>query len=62
MQEAAAPDQLIASMVANGCASATVWISSNGALIGYLPGAPAFVNQAFPSSVPAGTPFIVNCD
>ena len=59
--EAAAPDQLIASVQAIGCANAAVWITSNGAFIGYLAGAPAFVNQSFPASLAAGSPFLVSC-
>jgi len=62
VQEAAAPEQVIASVVAGGCQQASVWIASNGSFIGYLPGAPSFVNQAFPSSLAAGTPFVVVCD
>ncbi|MDA0352169.1 MAG: CAP domain-containing protein [Chloroflexi bacterium] len=61
VQETAAPEQLIASVAAKGCTRATVWITLNGAFIGYLPGAPGFVNSDFPLSLPAGTPFIVSC-
>lgn len=62
VQQSAAPDQLIASVQANGCQQPSVWITESGAFIGYLPGAPTFVNSAFPASLPSGTPFIVKCE
>lgn len=61
VQEPAAAEQLIASVEANGCEQASVWITSNGQFIGFVAGAPAFVNQGFPASIPAGSPFIVVC-
>ncbi len=61
VQEPAAPSQLVASVAAEGCQGPTVWITSDGAFIGYVPGAPAFVNQAFPTSLAPGTPFVVTC-
>jgi uncharacterized protein YkwD len=61
VQETAAPDQLVATVAANGCQVPTVWITSDGSFIGYLPGAPSFVNQAFPASLAPGTPFVVTC-
>ena len=61
VQAPAAPDQLIAAVEAAGCKQPSIWITQNGAFVGYLPGAPAFVNQSFPASLAAGTPFIVNC-
>lgn len=61
VQETAAPAQLVASVSAGGCQGPTVWITSDGAFIGYVPGAPAFVNQAFPASLAPGTPFVVTC-
>lgn len=61
-QEAASPAQLIATVQVNGgCANAAVWITSDGAFIGYLAGAPAFVNKGFPVLLPAGSPFLVSC-
>ena len=61
VQEAATPDQLVATVAAAGCQVPTVWITSSGSFLGYLPGAPAFVNAGFPASLPAGTPFIASC-
>ena len=61
VQETAAPAQVVASVAANGCQGPTVWITSDGSFIGYLPGAPSFVNQAFPTSLAPGTPFVVTC-
>jgi hypothetical protein len=61
VQETAAPEQLIASVELNGCTHASVWITANGRFIGYVAGAPAFVNQGFPASVAAGSPFVVIC-
>jgi len=61
VQEDATPDQIILSVQDSGCTNTSVWITINGTFIGYLAGAPAFVNQSFPSSLSAGTPFIVSC-
>ena len=61
-EETAGPNELIASVEANGCQGASVWITSNGSFIGYVSGAPAFVNQSFPALLPAKTPFVVRCD
>lgn len=61
VQEDATPDQIILSVQDSGCTKASVWITVNGTFIGYLAGAPAFVNQNFPASLSAGTPLIVSC-
>jgi len=61
VQEDATPEQLVATVQAAGCVNATIWISEAGQLIGYLPGAPSFVNRDFPPSVAASTPFIASC-
>lgn len=60
-QEDATPAQLVATVQAAGCAQASLWISEAGQLIGYIPGAPSFVNSEFPGALPAGTVFIANC-
>jgi len=60
-QEDATPGQLVATVQAAGCAKPTLWISQVGQLIGYIPGAPSFVNREFPVSIAAGTAFIANC-
>lgn len=52
---------LISGLAARGCTAASVWLVTGGAMQGYLAGAPAFVNAAFPSSVSSGTPFIAVC-
>lgn len=54
-------DGVIAGLSQRGCAAASIWVVTTGSLTGYLAGAPAFVNAAFPASVTAGTPFIAVC-
>lgn len=60
-QEDATPEQLVATVQASGCTKSSLWISEAGQLVGYIPGAPSFVNRDFPTSVAAGTVFIANC-
>lgn len=59
--EDATPGQLIATVQAAGCAKPSLWIPQAGQLVGYIPGAPSFVNRDFPASIAAGTAFITNC-
>jgi uncharacterized protein YkwD len=61
VQEQAEPGQLVASVLAAGCLSPAVWVAQNGTLVGFVAGAPSFVNASFPTSLPAGTPFMVSC-
>lgn len=58
---AATPSTLITALVAQGCAPVSVSITSGGAFVVYIPGAPDFVNQAFPADLAAGTGFVVRC-
>lgn len=44
----------ISQMAAQANAAASIFVTVNGQLIGYIPGAPAFVNQAFVSTYPSG--------
>jgi uncharacterized protein YkwD len=60
-QQDGTPQQLVATVQASGCVNASLWISQAGQLVGYIDGAPAFVNGDFPTSVAAGTVFIVSC-
>ena len=60
-QEDATPAQLVATVQAAGCINASLWVSQGGLLVGYIPGAPSFVNREFPDEVSAGTIFIANC-
>lgn len=60
-------DQLIATASDRGCAVVSVWSSVNGSLIGYISGAPSFVNLRWRTEVTdgalaAGTPLVVVCD
>ncbi|MDA0270516.1 MAG: matrixin family metalloprotease [Chloroflexi bacterium] len=55
------PPQLIAQLAAAGCDARLLAITSGGRFLMYVPGAPAFVNAAFPSSLGAGSPFIYHC-
>ncbi|TAJ20323.1 MAG: CAP domain-containing protein [Dehalococcoidia bacterium] len=52
---------IIAGLQSRGCSATSVWLVTSGAMRGYLAGAPAFVNTAFPSSVASGTAFIAVC-
>jgi uncharacterized protein YkwD len=61
VQENASADQLVATALQGGCTRPAIWITDAGAFVGYLAGAPSFVNQAFPASIPSGTPFIMSC-
>lgn len=55
------PEQIISTAALQGCAAASIWIDGGGALLGYIAGAPAFVNAAFPGNVTSGTPLLVVC-
>lgn len=60
-------DQLISTASDRGCAVVSVWSSVNGSLIGYISGAPSFVNLRWRTEVtagalPAGTPLVIVCD
>lgn len=52
---------LISGLATRGCTAASVWLVTGGAMQGYLAGAPAFVNAAFPVSVTSGTAFVAVC-
>lgn len=54
-------EQVVTTARAAGCNRPSVWISEGGRLLGYLSGAPAFVNAAFPSELPAASPILLSC-
>ncbi|RJQ11240.1 MAG: CAP domain-containing protein [Dehalococcoidia bacterium] len=54
-------DGVIAGLSQRGCSAASIWLVTGGSLVGYLAGAPSFVNAGFPASVAASTPFIAVC-
>ena len=58
---AATPAELTASLADLGCAAVGIAIAEGGAWLIHIPGAPAFVNAAFPASLPAGQLFLVRC-
>ena len=60
-QEDSTPAQLVAAVQAGGCVNPSLWLAQAGQLVGYIHGAPSFVNNAFPASVVAGTGFLVSC-
>ena len=60
-QEDATPAQLVATVQASGCVNPALWVSQAGQLVGYIDGAPSFVNRDFPATVVAGTIFIASC-
>ena len=59
------PTQLFAAADSRGCTATAAWLSSGGSLIGYLRGAPTFVNESFVSRFPGGvlpsTPLLLVC-
>lgn len=55
------PEGVIAGLSARGCTASSIWLVTSATLVGYLAGAPAFVNAAFPTSIAAGTPFVAVC-
>ncbi len=57
----ATPAQLLVALVGQGCAPVSFAVTQGGSFITYIPGAPAFVNAAFPTSMDAGTGFAVRC-
>lgn len=59
-------EQVLSGATAAGCTLQSFWVTQNGVLVGYLAGAPVFVNSAFvalyPQNVPQNTPMLVSCD
>ncbi|TAK77221.1 MAG: CAP domain-containing protein [Dehalococcoidia bacterium] len=58
---AGSPDGVIAGLATRGCTASSIWLVTSATLVGYLVGAPAFVNAAFPVSIAASTPFVAVC-
>lgn len=58
---ATTPPELLTALVAQGCAPVSIAVTQQGSFITYIPGAPAFVNAAFPTSMEAGAAFAVRC-
>lgn len=52
---------IIAGLQSRGCSATSVWLVTSGTMLGYLAGAPSFVNASFPASVASGTAFIAVC-
>ncbi len=50
----ATPQQVVAASEDAGCTARSVWMARDGELVGYVVGAPGFVNGGFSSLVPAG--------
>ena len=65
--------RLRAAALERGCGVASIWVESNGDLVGYVPGAPTVVNQAFTAKyklggfptptpvLPVGTALVLIC-
>jgi hypothetical protein len=49
------PTQLFAVADGRGCTATAGWLSLSGSLVGYLRGAPIFVNESFVAHFPGGT-------
>jgi len=58
-------DEVLAAGHLVGCEVSSFWVSESGNMIGYLAGAPAFVNaqviSLYPQQIPPQTPMLVNC-
>lgn len=59
--------QLISSAAIDGCDVTSFWVTEFGRLIGYIVGAPSFVNDQIlwmlpGGQIPAGTPMLVSCN
>lgn len=52
---------LSSALATAGCSPASIAVLEAGVWKVYVVGAPSIVNSAFPSSLPAGTPFFVRC-
>ena len=52
---------LMTGLAEAGCFAGTIALLDEGAWNVYIPGAPASVNEQFPSTLPAGTPFFLRC-
>ncbi|MPZ98692.1 MAG: hypothetical protein GEU80_04995 [Dehalococcoidia bacterium] len=59
--QAASPSALVTALAAQGCTAQTISITQGGGWRVYVPGAPAFVNAAFPATLDAGSAFLVRC-
>jgi uncharacterized protein YkwD len=60
------PESLIGAAAARGCPAAAAWIAVDGALVGYIHGAPEFVNAEFRGRFPdsptsRGTALVLVC-
>lgn len=58
---AGAAEAVIGGLALRGCTAASIWLVTGGSLTGFLAGAPSFVNAAFPTNIPGGTPFVAVC-
>lgn len=54
-------DVLAEAFQAVGCTAQSIAITEGGAWRVYIPGAPSFVNEAFPAQLPQGTVFALSC-
>ena len=57
----ATPTEVVTASEQAGCTTRSVWLGQGGSLIGYVVGAPSFVNAGFPALVPAGA-LLLLCD
>lgn len=61
VEKTATPESLIASALGSGCTHPSVWITEAGKLIGYIGGAPTFVNAKFPAQIANSSPVLFAC-
>jgi hypothetical protein len=53
--------ELTSALLGQGCRPISIFITVGGEFVGYVPGAPDFVNAGFPGELAAGTGFITRC-
>ncbi len=61
MEGAGSPSDIVTALTALDCAPQSVALTNRGAYVVYIPGAPDFVNAAFPTYVSTGTALALRC-
>lgn len=61
VQSDATPSQLVGALQEQACEPVSIAITVGGRFVVYVPGAPGFVNAAFPETIAGGTGFVVRC-
>lgn len=61
VETASSPEQVVDALREQACEPVSLAITEGGEFVTYIPGAPDFVNAAFPEDLPQGQPFAVLC-